>query len=312
MKLLAGIFLGWSLGSNDASNVFGTAVSSHMVRWRLAAILIGVFALLGALLQGGAGLDTYSGLTPQSADSAFAVALAAAITVTLMTFARIPVSTSQAVVGAILGIGFLQQHVEMAGLRKVVLCWIGTPLGAAMLAATLHPLLARIIRRMKLHFLTYDRVMRDLLIVGGIYGAYALGANNVANVTGVFYGAGLFGEPGVKARILALFVGGISIGFGALTYSRGVMMTVGKKIIPLDAFSAFVVLLAEAVTVHLYAMVGVPVSTSQAVVGAVLGIGLLKGMNTVSGRTVLRIFCGWLLTPVMGLVLAVVIFNGVR
>lgn len=304
IRLLAGAFLGWSLGANDAANVFGTAVSSQMVRWRTATILIAIFCLAGALMQGGAGLETYAGLTGQDLDSAFCVAMAAAITTTIMTVFRIPVSTSQAVVGAILGVGLAHKNVNFDGLEKVVLCWVGTPLGAGLLGMILYPLLARTVRAMNLHFLTYDRLMRNLLILAGIYGAYALGANNVANVTGVFYKAGVFGPPGFTAKLLALLMGGLSIGFGALTYSKGVMMTVGKKIIPLDAFSAFVVILCEALTIHFYSMVGVPVSTSQAVVGAVLGIGLLKGMRTVSGWTLARIVTGWVLTPAMGLALA--------
>ncbi|MHC4886831.1 MAG: inorganic phosphate transporter [Planctomycetota bacterium] len=309
-QLLSGIFLGWGLGSNDAANVFGTAVSSSMVRWRTAALLIAVFALIGALLQGGEGLATYDKLSAQDLTSAFAVCLAAALTVAVMTTAKLPVSTSQAVVGGILGISvarlklglMTQEELNLASLTKVVICWVGTPIGAAILAMILFPLIGRVIRHFNPHFLVYDRLMRTLLIAAGIYGAYALGANNVANVTGVFFGAGAFGDPnGSQAELLALLIGGLSIGFGSLTYSRQVMLTVGRSIIPLDAFSAFIVVLSEAITVHIYAEIGVPVSTSQAVVGAVLGIGLLKGMRTVSFSTVGKIFLGWLITPLVAL-----------
>lgn len=189
---------------------------------------------------------------------------------------------------------------DLAALTKVVSCWIGTPIGAAVVAMLLFPLLTQVFRKINLHFLQYDAVMRVLLIAAGMYGAYALGANNVANVTGVFYGAGAFGEAGSSSAVmLALLVGGISIGVGALTYSKQVMFTVGTGIIPLDAFSAFIVVLSEAVTVHVYALVGVPVSTSQAVVGAVLGIGVIRGLRTVRFRAVGMIFLGWLLTPLI-------------
>jgi PiT family inorganic phosphate transporter len=77
------------------------------------------------------------------------------------------------------------------------------------------------------------------------------------------------------------------------------METVGKKLVRLDSFSALVVLLAEAVTVHIYTLIGVPVSTSQAVIGAVLGVGVVKGINTVSGRTLANILIAWLFTPVL-------------
>ena len=137
----------------------------------------------------------------------------------------------------------------------------------------------------------YDPTIRILLIVCGCYGAYALGANNVANVSAVFVG------PGMLDVSQAALFGSISIAAGAVTYSKAVMMTVGKGIVQLDSFTAFVCVLAHAVTVHIYAIVGVPVSTSQAIVGAVLGVGLIKGGQTIHFKTLGHIFAGWTATP---------------
>jgi PiT family inorganic phosphate transporter len=95
----------------------------------------------------------------------------------------------------------------------------------------------------------------------------------------------------------AVLIGGMSIALGIITFSRPVMMTVGRKLVRLDPFSALVVVSAEAVTVHLYTLLGVPVSTSQAVVGAVLGIGILKGAQTIRIRTLGNILFAWIVTP---------------
>lgn len=119
-RLLSGIFLGWSLGANDSANVFGTAVASRVVQFRVAAALTAIFAILGAILQGAGGMHTLGGLTAQDLNSAFVSSFAAALTVTFMTYLSLPVSTSQAVVGAILGIGFaLRQDINWGGLQKV-------------------------------------------------------------------------------------------------------------------------------------------------------------------------------------------------
>ncbi|MCD6408481.1 anion permease [bacterium] len=300
-KILGGVFLGWSLGANDSANVFGTAVSSFMVNYRLATILIAIFVLIGALLEGAPGLETLGGITEQSFNTAFLISISAALTVTIMTILKIPVSTSQAVVGGILGIGILQKHIEFQYLYKVIICWIGTPIGAIFFSIILYPSIAFFLRKLHMHFLTYDRMMRFLLILTGIYGAYALGANNVANVTGVFYKAGMVN------KFEALLIGGLSIGFGALTYSRNVMITVGRKIIPMDAFSAFISVLSEAITVHIYAIIGVPVSTSQALVGGVVGIGIVKGIRMVSGKTIIKIVIGWFLTPALGMAFSILL-----
>jgi PiT family inorganic phosphate transporter len=124
----------------------------------------------------------------------------------------------------------------------------------------------------------------------------------VANVTAVFVGAGLL------SVFMATLVGGLSIALGILTYSKKVMETVGQKLVKLDPFSALVVVLAEAITVHFYTVVGVPVSTSQAVIGAVLGVGLIKGIQTVNRRTLQNILIGWFLTPVIACFLSATLF----
>jgi len=291
LSLLGGVFLGWSLGANDASNVFGSAVASRMLKFWTAAVLAAVFVLIGALLQGQAGIETLKGLTQFTLEQAVVSSVAAAATVTLMTILGLPVSTSQAVVGAILGIGILNQQINLAGLGKVLACWFGTPVGAVLIAVIIYKGLAAFYNSLKINLFQSDMLIRLSMIIAGSYGSYALGANNVANVTAVFVGAGNLN------LFSAALIGGLSIGLGILTLSKRVMETVGKKLVRLDPFSALVVLLAQSITVHIYTFIGVPVSTSQAVIGAVLGVGIVKGISTVSGGTLLNILFAWLLTP---------------
>jgi PiT family inorganic phosphate transporter len=291
VSLLGGIFMGWSLGSNDASNCFGSAVVTRMVRFWSAAALCAFFVVIGALLEGQAGIDTLAGLTQIDLEQAVVITIAAAVTVTLMTALGLPVSTSQAAVGAILGVGFLNQEVNLAELGKVVACWFGTPTGAVLVCAVLYKLLAYVYNRLPLSVIRADILLRAGLIVAGSYASYTLGANNVANSTAVFVGAGML------TVFQAALIGGLSIALGVLTYSRRVMETVGSKLVRLDPFSALMVILAEGLTVHFFTVVGVPVSTSQAVVGAVVGVGLVKGARTIKRKTLYGIFTGWFLTP---------------
>ncbi len=292
-QVLSGVFLGWSLGSNDASNVFGTAVASRMVKFWTAAILCTVFVILGAMLEGGAGMETYSSLlgNQTSPNLAFAVGISAAITVTAMSYLALPVSTSQAVVGAMVLVGIMESTLHTESLAKILVCWVGTPLGAAAISVVLYFVLGKLVNRAHLNLFDYDRYLRWGLLLGGSYGAYALGANNVANVTGPFVGEGML----TVTQACALGSGAIAL--GVITYSRNVMMTVGRDLVRLDAFTALVAILAEAITVHIYAIIGVPVSTSQAIVGAVLGVGLVKGVRTIQLKTLAKILFGWLGTP---------------
>ncbi|MBA7591819.1 hypothetical protein ES708_33986 [subsurface metagenome] len=102
--LSSGLFLGWSLGANDAANVWGTAVGTRMVKFKRAALFGSIFVILGAVISGSGGAHTLGKLgSINTIAGAFTVALAAALSVYWMTKLALPVSTSQAIVGAIIG-----------------------------------------------------------------------------------------------------------------------------------------------------------------------------------------------------------------
>jgi len=301
--LLSGIYLGWALGANDAANVFGTGVTSGLVSYRLAVILTAIFVILGAVMEGTKCIGTVGYFTSLTLFTALLVTLSAAITVTLMTWLKLPVSTSQAILGAIMGIAIMGEGwrgLPMDKLTKVILCWVFTPLGAAIISFLLFMGLGYLVNRIR-GLAIFTHLMRIGILVTGCFGAYALGSNNVANTTGAFVGAGLI------SPIEGALIGSISIGVGAITYSRGVMRSVGRRISLLDPFSALVVVLAGAVTVYLYTQIGVPVSTSQAVVGAVAAIGLAKGIRTVNKKMLFFVLLGWISTPLMSASLSILL-----
>lgn len=300
--LIPGVFLGWSLGSNDAANVFGTAVATGAVKFRIATILASIFIILGAVLEGPKCMETVGGMVELSLLSVFIAPLMAALTVLFMTYLALPVSTSQAIMGAVIGSGLaIGNPVDWAKFfGKVFPSWVLTPVGAAVFAALFYITLGKLIERVARGLAVFHTVVRWGLIIAGVAGSYSLGANNVANTTGVFVGAK------IMTPFTAALVGGIAIATGVLTYSRRVMETVGKGITPLDPFTGLIVVLAESLTIWVYTQIGVPVSTSQAVVGAVAGIGMVKGIRTVKFSTLGFIALGWVSTPLVSGILAFV------
>jgi PiT family inorganic phosphate transporter len=188
--------------------------------------------------------------------------------------------------------------VNTGQLGKIVACWVGTPLGAMLIAFVLYYTLRLPLRWCRPSMFVLDPILRVALMACGCYGAHALGANNVANVASFLVAGGQMTAP------TAVALGAVSIAVGMLLFSRGVMLTVGRGITPLDGFSALVVVLAQGLTLHLYALLGVPVSTSQAIVGAVLGMGLVKGVQILNHRVLTRVLCGWLATPFVAAALA--------
>lgn len=300
IHLLGSSVLGLALGSNDGANVFGTAVASRMVRQRTAVCLAAGFIVLGAAVQGVGAVHTLGGLTDQSPRTAMVLALVAGGVVLTMSSLRLPVSSSQAAVGAIVGMGLYAApgEVEWSRLTKVVACWVTSPIGAALIAATLYPTLGALYDRLRLTLVGRSILLRTALLAAGCYGAYSLGANSAGNVTGMFYGTGVLGGRAHADVLLAVF-GGVNIAAGVLLLGGRVMRTVGGRLVQLGGFSALIALLALAITVHVYAFIGVPVSTSQAIVGAVLGIGLAKSVRTIDLRLLGRIVAAWVVTPAL-------------
>ena len=186
--LSSGLFLGWALGANDAANVFGTAVGTRMVRWRTAAIICSVFVIMGAVISGAGASHTLGKLGAVSTlPGAFMTALAAGAAVYLMTKSGLPVSTSQSIVGAIVGWNlFSGNSTDMSVFTRIIGTWLVCPVLAGIIAIALHNVIAFIRKRLKLHMLMEDALTRAALIIAGAFGAYSLGANNIANVVGVF------------------------------------------------------------------------------------------------------------------------------
>ena len=327
--LSSGLFLGWSLGANDASNIFGTAVGTKMLKFRTAAIIASIFVVLGAVYGGSGGSETLGELGLVNAlAGAFMVALAAALSVYWMARLRITVSTSQAIVGAIVGWNlYCGRATDMAVLGRIISTWVICPVLSGIVAVILYFFMRKLFHVWHVHLLRQDAYIRRGLIVTGALCAYALGANNIANVVGVFaqlqpFETVHFGSlMSWSGQQVLFFLGAVAICVGIFTYSHKVIMTVGNNLMKMSPRAALVVVLAQALVLLLFSSQGlndflasyhlpqiplVPVSSTQSVIGAILGIGLLKGGRGINWNIGGQIVLGWLITPLAALVLCFV------
>ena len=318
--LSSGLFLGWALGANDAANVFGTAVGTRMVSWRNAAIICSIFVILGAVISGAGTSQTLGKLGAITAlPGAFMTALSAGFSVFVMTKSGLPVSTSQAIVGAIIGWNFFSnQATDTSTLAKILSTWIICPVLAAVIAIVILKISKYFGRKMNLSLIRLDAYKRIALIFAGALGAYSLGANNIANVIGVFIPVqplaelklGSFSFSSTQQLFL---LGGLAIALGVCTYSKKVMLTVGSDLGQLSSTSALVAVISHSIVLFLFASQGleallsgyglptiplVPVSSSQAVVGAIVGISVLQGITAVKWNVLGKIIVGWIVTPI--------------
>ncbi|CAG0959725.1 partial Sulfate permease CysP, partial [Methanosarcinales archaeon] len=134
------LFMGLNIGGNNAAASMGAAYGAKARTKYQAVLLIGVFSVLGAVLSGGEVIKTLgSGILPPGTillEGAVVAVAASGITVFLANLLRVPISTSQAAVGAVVGIGFFYgaSGINVAKLEYIISWWIITPILAWLLA----------------------------------------------------------------------------------------------------------------------------------------------------------------------------------
>jgi PiT family inorganic phosphate transporter len=335
--LAAAFYMGWAMGGNDAANSMGASVGARILTLRRAITILALFVILGAVLEGhhvmhtvGKGIILFENenAAQVQADNlgiptdveptpfafvpwaAFASVFAAAIWVMVATRLGLPVSTSHSIVGGVMGAGFALMFLNAPPLAaagvtisftkfsQIVLSWVLTPFAAIAFAYLAYFISDRPLRRVK-NIALLNTIYSIMVIATASYVAYSFGANDVGNAAGAVLAA----NPTFNMQMLALFAG-VAIVCGAVTYSRRVIDTIGKRITVLAPPMAFAALFGAALTVHIFTQFGIPVSTSHAAVGGVIGVGLVRGISAVSGRKVRWISLAWVLTPLVAMAIS--------
>lgn len=331
LLLSAGLFMGWSLGTNDAANAFGTAVATRVIKYRTAIIVIATMVLLGAAFLGHNNIDKLSSIATnnkvvaspedveaaveagtlatlrlKSALKAFIIFACAGITVFVMSYLKFPVSANQSITGAVIGWGLCYANYSDPAVLKgnvtemleFASTWLINPLGAAAISFVLVFFVKKFLEKRLTSMKHYDLVVKAGYLIAGAFSAFSIGQNSSASVTAFYYDAtGVGANLLTNARLTAI-VGGIAIAVGVLTFSKRVMMTVSGEIAHISQVDGFVVIIASALTVLLMGeLMGIPVSTSQSVVGAVVGAGLVNGVKNVNFGVFKRIAIAWVSSP---------------
>ena len=314
-----GLYVGANIGANDAANCIGPSTGAGLIRYRMGISLVAVFAIAGALLQGKAVAKTVGkGIVTEtlSAEAELAALLCGGLFVTIATFRKIPVSTSQAVVGAVAGVGVASRlEMDWSKVLNIAGSWVLCPILTMVLTYVVYRGIVWLLNRMERQR-GARAVLRWLVLVSAAYAAYSLGANNLGNAIGPILA--LKDESGggdgftLLTTMQLTVLGALSIAAGAMIFGKGVAETVGRNIVTLDLPGAFAVQTSAGFGLHFFSMLGVPVSTSQAVVGALMGVGLYHGIKTVSRRKLLEVVVGWVATPTCSGLVALGIFMLIR
>lgn len=164
-------------------------------------------------------------------------------------------------------------------------------------------------------FIKIERIFAVMMLFTAASMVFAHGSNDVAIAVGpiaavfsvVQANGALFDHQQIPYWIIALGASGVILGL--LTYGRNVIQTVGHNITALTPSRAFSATLSAAVTVVIATGTGIPVSATQTLVGAVLGVGLARGIGALNLTVIRNIFMSWIITIPAGATFAVIYFN---
>lgn len=166
-------------------------------------------------------------------------------------------------------------------------------------------------------YLKVEKIFGYLQIMSACMMAFAHGANDVANAIGPLSAAVAILTTGLYAidspvPTWALALGGVGIVIGLATWGWRVIETIGKKITELTPSRGFAAEFGAATTIVLASRLGMPISTTHTLVGAVLGVGFARGLEAVNLTTTRDIFISWIVTVPLGAILTIILFFPIR
>lgn len=305
------IFFALNMGASGIAPSFAAIYGGKFIRKRNALILFGIFVVLGAVILGkNVSLVLGRNLIPQeflNLGVVLVIICSAAFSLFLANILKIPQSTSQVTVGAIVGAGIYFKHLYLKTLFfKILPMWIILPTLSYFLTILLYSKIYPP-KHDNLHLyerlFAHEKKLKLSALLVSCYVAFAIGTNNVANAVGPLFGAGII-------RMLpGLFLIAPFFGVGAWLMGKGPLETTGREIVPLGLFSATLVSFVTATLLIFASLLGVPQSLVQLNLASIFAISCLKNghRSTIDQHIAKKTFFVWCITPLISVGLSFVL-----
>lgn len=298
------LFFAMNIGASGTAAAMGPAYGSGAISKRLALFLVAIFVFLGALSGSEVVLTIGKGIIPEGLidiENVVIILSAACLTLFIANLIGIPLSTSEVVVGAIVGAGLAFKAIYFDKLMYIISFWVIVPVLAFILSLVFGMLVRKLEQRFPflLGMEKWRRPLVILLIVSGCLEAFAAGMNNVANAVGPLVGAGII------EITTAVFVGGVFVGLGAILLGGRVIETNGKKITRLSLLQGSIVSLTGGTLVIVASIFGIPMPLTQVTTSAIIGIGTVTDGILLWQKNIFKqIMMVWLVSPLFSLVMS--------
>lgn len=285
LALLASVFMGISIGASTVASAFGPVNSARSANVLRSAFLAGIFALLGALIQGGNVTQTVgSGIIQGEIQVAQAasVLLIAAVLVIISVLGDYPMPTAFTVIGAIIGSGLGFGNVILWGsVQRIIGYWILIPFLAVGLGYGISKILRKHISKQN-----SEKEIRVILLIVGSYVSYSAGASAVGLAVGPLSSIGY-------SKVALLVMGGISILMGTWLYSPRIIRAISFDYSNIGPRRSIAALGTAAILAQIGIYFGIPISFNEAVIAAVIGSGLVEGKANIDKKKIGYTVSGW-------------------
>jgi len=291
LVLLTSFLIAFAIGSNDASNALSISIGAGVIKFKKAVFLFGILVFTGIWLNGNKVMETVGKNLIQVNPETLGFSLfVSAVLIILSNWKKFPLSTHQIIIGSLVGNALASNSlVNFFSLFKIFLSWIISPLVAVFISFFIYKFMKKFF--LKIAFFKMEQLLKIFLLISASLISYNIGANEVATVLGpVVY-------SGISINFfLLLSISSLLVFLGAYILSNRVIETVGKGILPLDPLSGFVAQISAGISLFLFTLLGMPISTTYCMIGAISGIGMTKGLHTVKLELLKKIIFNWGIT----------------
>lgn len=320
------MFLAINMGASGTAPSFSAAYGANLIRKDLIPGLFGLFVFLGALI-GGKEVSATIGkafLDPGLLNIEVTTVILASISLSLFiaNLLGVPQSTSQSTVFAILGVALYLKELHFNGsILKIIGAWFYLPIIAFLMIFFIGKFFYKIIKRSRwFHFeeIQSDKKLKFLVIVASCYVAFSIGANNVANASGLITSM-IIKELNLEATeynfLLITIVSTLLIapcfGIGSSLLGSKNLETTGKKIVTFGPLGAMLVATITATLLITVSFLGMPASEVQLSTGAIIGLGICKvGFKGIMQRdTIKKIGLVWMVSPLVSFLVAFLLMS---
>lgn len=309
IAIIISFLLAMNIGASNSAAEMAAAYGAGARTKREAVILIAVFAILGAIISGGAVIKTLgSGLVPgktfsETFATVFIVIFVATLFITFANYFKSPIATTHAIVCSIVGIGLYTGGLNTKKFIYIAAWWVLTP----SVSFILNYLVGKYLYFRILHRLTtlgseekINKLLSILITLSGCYVAFSAGSNNAANAVGAIVGAGVISSS--TGAVMA----GLGMGLGAILFGGRILDSVGKGITEIGIVRAISIETTGATIIYIASLMGIPVSLNETITSGIIATSCARAgfKKTAKNEHVLRILFFWFVAPFLAVALS--------